>query len=112
MPYKISYDKKGDYITVTIESDLVPSMHKDMAAGVTKLVAEDVCRRILNDFRRAKLPAGALDIYSMPQDANSVGVETRFKRALLVNGPSSDFYFLETVFLNQGHNVKMFTDID
>jgi hypothetical protein len=112
MPYKINYEQEQDYITVTIEGDLVPSMHKDIASGVAKMVTKHGCRCILSDFRRANLPAGTLDIYSMPQAANSIGIEAWYKRALLVNEISSNFYFLETVFLNQGHNVKMFTDFE
>jgi hypothetical protein len=48
----------------------------------------------------------------MPKTASTSGIDTHCKRALVVSEQSSDFHFLETVFINQGHNVKMFTDIE
>lgn len=60
----------------------------------------------------AKLTNGTVDIYNVPHTASGAGVGNRCKRALVVSEHSSDFHFLETAFLNQGHNVKMFTDID
>jgi len=63
-------------------------------------------------MRLASLSKGAIDIYNMPKAARSAGIESRCKRALVVREQSTDFHFLETVFLNQGHNVKMFTDIN
>ena len=63
-------------------------------------------------MRLAKLTKGTIDIYNMPQTAKEAGVGARHRRALVVSEQSSDFHFLETVFLNQGHNVKMFTDIE
>ena len=63
-------------------------------------------------MRHAKLTEETLDIYNMPKSARQAGIEHRFKRALVVSELSSDFHFLETVFINQGHIVKMFTDFD
>jgi len=48
----------------------------------------------------------------MPRCTRQVGVEPHIKRALVVSELSPDFHFLETVFINQGHIVKVFTDIN
>ena len=112
MSYKINYEKEGDYIAVTVEGDFTLSNLKDLAAEVTKFTKQYSCNRILNDMRQAQLTKGTIDIYNMPKTARSSGIDTYCKRALVVSEQSSDFHFLETVFRNQGHNVKLFTDID
>ena len=48
----------------------------------------------------------------MPKSASQAGIGNRLKRALVVSERSPSFYFLETVFVNQGHIVKLFTDIN
>jgi hypothetical protein len=63
-------------------------------------------------MRHARLTKETLDIYHMPKSAKQAGIVPGFKRALVVSELSSDFHFLETVFVNQGHIVKLFTDID
>ena len=112
MPYKIIYEKEGDYISVTVEGDFALSNLKGLAAEIAKSIEQYGSNHILNDMRQAKLTEGTIDIYNMPKTASSSGIDTYCKRALVVSEQSSDFHFLETVFLNQGHNVKMFTDIE
>jgi hypothetical protein len=112
MPYKVYYEEEGDYLSVTVEGDFALSTLKDLAADVAKSIAQYGCNRILNDMRRAKLTTGTIEIYNMPKTASASGMNSYCKRALVVREKSSDFHFLETVFLNQGHNVKMFTDIE
>jgi len=112
MPYKINYEKESGYISVTVQGDFALSNLKDLAADVAKSIEQYGCNHILNDMRQAKLTKGTIDIYNMPKFASSSGIDTYCKRALVVGEQSSDFRFLETVFINQGHNVKMFTDIE
>jgi len=112
MSYKINYDKEQDYIAVTIEGDFGLSTIKELAADIAGSVKRYNCNRILNDMRHARLTEGTFNIYNMPKIASRAGVEPRFKRALVVSKLSSDYHFLETVFVNQGHIVKVFTDID
>ena len=112
MPYTIHYERERDYIAVTVEGDFELESLKDLAEHVAKVIEKHGCNRILNDMRHAKLVKGTLDIYNMPKTARASGINTYCKRALVVSEQSSDFHFLETVFINQGHRVKMFTDIE
>ena len=94
--------------------------HEDLDLGTLQDLAQDIfkeierhgCNRILNDIQQARLTKGPFETYNMPGLARHVGVGLSCKRALLVSDVSTDFHFLETVFLNQGHNVKLFTDSD
>ena len=112
MPYEIIYQKEKGYIAVTVTGNFVLSALMDLAVDVAKRVAQYDCHRILNDMRQAKLTRDTLDIYSMPSGAREAGIVQHDKRALLVSEHSSDFHFLETVFINQGHQVKLFTQAD
>ena len=112
MSYKINYNKEQGYIAVTIEGDFALSILKELAADIAEFTERYNCNRILNDMRHARLTEDTFNIYNMPKIASQAGVEPRFKRALVVNELSSDYHFLETVFVNQGHIVKIFTDFD
>jgi len=112
MPYKIYYNEEQDYIVVTVDGEFALSNLKELAADVARFIEQYDCNRILNDLRRASLTQDSFNIYNMPKTASQAGIEPRYRRALVVSGHTSDFRFLETVFLNQGHNVKMFTDIN
>jgi hypothetical protein len=111
MPYTIKYDEELDCIMVVVEGQLDLSLLKSLASDVAKAIEKYGSRRILNDLRRARLK-GVVDAYHMPRAAEESGVTLRCRRALVVGEASSDFDFLETVFLNQGHVVKMFVSID
>lgn len=112
MSYKINYNKEQDYITVTVEGEFTLSTFKELAADVAVYIERHGCKHILNDLRLARLTENTLDIYNMPKSAKQAGVGSYLKRAMVVSELSSNFRFLETVFINQGHNVKMFTVMD
>jgi hypothetical protein len=112
MAYKINYNKEQNYISATVDGEFSLSTVKELAADVASFVERYNCSLVLNDLRHAKLTEGTLDIYNMPKSARQAGVGSYLKRALVVSELSSNFRFLETVFINQGHIVKMFTDID
>jgi len=112
MEYSIRFDGKEQIISVSVKGELNLSSLKGMAADVAKSVKENDCNRILNDLRNAKPTNRILDIYKMPESVDKIGVEKTIKRALLVEGDPNEYHFLETVFVNQGHRVKLFTDIE
>ena len=44
--------------------------------------------------------------------AKKAGVSQFTRRAIVVGNRSTEFHFLETVFINQGHQVRMFAKIE
>jgi len=112
MSYEIDYINEQDYIVVTVTGDFGLSSLKEMAADVAGSIERHGCSRILNDMREARLTGNSFNIYNMPKTASQAGIGPRCRRALLVKERTSDFHFLETVFINQGHIVKLFTDLD
>lgn len=112
MSYKINYNKDQGYITVTVEGELTLSTLQELSADVVSFVERYNCNYILIDLRHARLTEETLDIYNMPKSARRAGVGPYLKRALMVSELSSNFRFLETVFLNQGHIIKLFTEFE
>jgi len=111
MPFTIKYDKEIDCIFIKVDGQFDLSLLKMLASEVAKVIEKHGCRCIFNDLRNATL-GDILDIYHMPNTARETGIENMCKRALIVNEIPSEFDFLETVFVNRGHQVRMFTDAD
>jgi hypothetical protein len=112
MPYQIHFDEDSQYIMVIVTEQLELHLMEQMAKDVAKIVQETGVRVVLNDLRNAKPPESTLDVYNMPKMAQRAGVSQFCKRALVVGNKGTDFHFLETVFINQGHQVRMFTEIE
>lgn len=83
-----------------------------MAKDVAKLIQETGVKLILNDLRNAKPTEKTFDVYNMPQTAQKAGVNQFIKRAIVVGDIGKEFHFFETVFVNQGHQVRMFAEIE
>ncbi|MCK4537180.1 MAG: hypothetical protein KAV42_00140 [Candidatus Krumholzibacteria bacterium] len=112
MPCSITYNPETECILVSVEGEFDLALFDSMAAEVARCIDENDCRLILNDLRHASLTEHVAGIYSMPEHALKEGIGRGVKRALVVSGTLSEFWFLETVFLNQGNIVKLFNKID
>jgi len=112
MPYTIKYNQEKECIEVVVQGELDLPLLKSMASDVSKITKQKGCKFILNDLRKAIPVEDVFDIYNMPETAAKAGVKQYCKRALVVGDHASEFYFLETVFVNQGHLVKMFENIN
>ena len=112
MPCSIKFEKKLDCICINVQGVLDLNVLRAMAAEVAGLVAQNSCRFVLNDMRQAMLSNGIYEVCKMPQAARAQGLEQATKRALVVPENAPEFNFLETVFVNKGHVVRLFTDLD
>jgi len=112
LSYSVVFDKGSGFILVTIDGELTLSLLEKVAAEVGEIENKLGCKLVINDLSNARLTEEALEVYRMPEKAQQMGVDHVCKRALVVGDRFSDFYFLETVFVNQGHLVKMFGSVD
>ena len=112
MPYQVDLDEVNKFLMVTVTEQLDLPLFQQMATEVATVCQETGVSRVLNDLRRAEPPKRAFDAYNMPRTAQKAGVSQFCKRAIVVGNRDADFYFLETVFINQGHQVRMFTEIE
>ena len=111
MSYTIDYDEDNGCVCVTVTGKFDLSSMKEMAPAVGGLLSARGCNCILNNMVDAVLTDSASEAYYMPAMALKHGVHRSVKRAIVVKKITQEFLFLETVFLNSGNIVKMFTDI-
>ncbi|HBX68702.1 MAG TPA: hypothetical protein DEH25_04795 [Chloroflexi bacterium] len=109
MTFEANYDATLNCIIVVVHGELNLTTLQELAGAVAGLITSTNCKCMINDLRDA-YPAHALEIYNMPQAAKNEGVVQAHRRALVVGDKAADFHFLETVFINQGHQVRMFPD--
>ena len=112
MPYQVDFDEEQNFIIVAVTGSLDLPLLQQMANEVAKLIQETGARRVLNDLRNAKPTERTFEVYNMPQAAQKAGVSQFVKRAIVVGDKGKDFHFLESVFINQGHQVCMFAEIE
>ena len=112
MSYSVGYSKNNQCIFVEVTGELSLGLLQSIATDVAKLADGNGCKCIINDLRKATLTPKAFEVVNMPKTAQKSGVMVCFKRALIVGDRTEEFKFLETVFLNQGHLVKMFPTIE
>jgi len=112
MKYEFKYDKERKFIIGHIYGEFDSSLVTKMSSDLVDMMHKYDCSRLLNDLRGAKITPETLDIYVMPKKVAQSREAIRCKRALLVNGSLKDYHFLETVSVNSGQQLKIFTDID
>jgi len=112
MQYQVTYNENWKYIFVEIRGKLDTQILQHVAKDVSDLAESRKCNRVLTDLRQAVPAGGVVEIYNMPGTARQAGVLPWSRRALVVGDKTDDFHFLETVFINQGHIVKVFADFD
>ena len=108
MSYSVDYCDEKDCIRVILKGELTLALLQEIAQDVAKLANMHQCCCVVNDLREAYLTAKAFEVVDMPKSAQKQGVKQTFRRALIVGDRREEFKFLETVFMNQGHTVKMF----
>ncbi len=110
MGYELSYDAEKKIIRGRVLGELNPSLVKNMAVDLEKLGRKHKCPRLLSDLREAVISKSLLDIYSMPRVVEQAGMQKSFRRAIVVNPPVNDYRFLEIVSVNEGQEVRVFSD--
>ena len=117
MPYTIEYDPEAGLVASRVQGVVDLEEIKVFARAAAKVLKENNCRLLLNDFREVTLALSTMDIHGLPQLFETLlsaeGIERySVKRALVTTADQSDYTFFETVSVNRAHNVKLFHDIE
>ena len=111
MKYELLYNEEEDIIFGRVEGDLDKTQLKLMASEFADLVRSTGCTKLLNDLRNANIGLSILDIWDVPRIISKTGVPLTCKRALLIDKPSEEAEFLETVSVNFFQQVRIFIDV-
>lgn len=115
MAFKVAFNEALGIVEVAYQGLIDLDALNASAAIVYGIARERNCRLALIDWSSAVLGLGVTDIYTLPQSFAEIAGSVRlslynFRRAVLVEKKNDDFLFLETVALNRGQSVRIFTD--
>ncbi len=112
MPYEIKYDADLECMMCRVFGELQASELPGFAADVIALLDKHNCVRVLNDLRKVDLRLSTMAIYNIPELVAGAGLQPNVKRAIVFRKDAEDYEFFETVSINQGQFVRVFTDFD
>ena len=115
MPYECQIKELPEYLRVDVTGDWTPGMEFEDAFDVWKQVAEEYRRsetaKILSVWDvPGRLPT--MSAYELGAKISSLGVDRTFSLAIvhLSKERLEDSLFAETVAINRGFHIKMFSD--
>jgi len=107
----VTYDQELDCIMASCEGPLNLETMKKYARKIAEKAGENGCKRLLNDLRKVTLEVDTMEIFKSPDTIQEQGIDRSWKRAIVVDEKlEGDFHFFETVAVNRGHLMKIFTD--
>ncbi len=116
MPFTITHDTTNNLLIGIFVGTIDIKVLREYALEMKNFQNPDAVHRILTDYREAHIDLSTLQLFHLPESHDqllkTVGFNVhRIKRAILYNpkdhGSAS---FFETVALNRGHMVKIFTN--
>jgi hypothetical protein len=113
MEYNVDYDQENDYLIASYEGVLNFETMKEYMREIVKKGQECNCKRLLNDLRKARIGKDTMTIFNTPEAMEKEGIDLGWIRAVVVDKQhKEDFRFYETVAMNRGHQVRLFTEFD
>jgi SpoIIAA-like len=112
MPIELLYDAENDYIAMQVTGRLDITAAKKYVPILREAMATHKCHRLLNDMRQADLAVSLVEYFRAPhQPFDALPPDAR--RAIVTSEKAArDLGFFETVSVNRGQTVKVFTDMD
>ena len=117
MTHTTAYNPAAGMIETVVQGKITSSEAKEIISEIIHAATESDCFFCLTDYRQAIIDMSTSDIYNIPKIISNKQASTglylkNFKRAIVVEKGLKDFQFLETVTLNMGQHIKLFTDMD
>jgi hypothetical protein len=107
----VTYDKENDYVVASCEGVLNIEAMSEIARKIVEKAKEHGCKKLLNDLRKVKLEVDTMEIFKSPDTLQEQGIDRNMMRAVVVDEKhEGDFHFFETVAVNRGHLMRVFTD--
>ena len=111
MRLHVSYDEHVNCIFGVMEGTVDRKVLDEYTAKVMEVAAQHPgCRRFLNDMRHATVTFSIAEVYCLPGIIEAAGFDRSWKRALVAASQLDGYHFFETVSVNRGYRVRLFTD--
>jgi hypothetical protein len=112
MSFSVQYDKENDRVVGCIAGSTDIDTFERFGEEAARIVSQHNCRRFLNDLRGMEPHLSTLDIYYLPRTLGKLGLDHRWRRAIVVSRHTKDLLFFENVCANLAYPVKVFVDLD
>jgi hypothetical protein len=115
MSWKIELMESGGVIRMTASGTVTVADINRLRAEAFELAQEHDIHKYLSDQRNAMLQLSTSDIYRLPNGLDSYGHDRRDRLAIVYSESSAgkeDYEFFETVAVNRGLPVRLFSDYD
>lgn len=112
MPYEIDYLEDEKIVTIRNTGEVTFTDFLEQTKEAAELARRKDARLFLSDNILLENKAKIFEIYKLPEIYDALGASRRNKLAVLIakEGPiTKDARFFETICLNRGWNVKLFT---
>ena len=113
MPYKIDYLEDEKIITIKNTGEITFADFLEQTRKALELARTKNARLFLSDNILLENKAKLSEIFKLPKIYDEIGASRRNKLAVLITKRASmakDAQFFETICLNRGWNVKVYTN--
>jgi hypothetical protein len=112
MKYEVSIDQDRRLIRIKVWGELTFESISEMTTEVSTAAAKHGFVHFLFDMRETTENADTMDAFFLAANPEERGLTRTHKRAIVHRSTNKLYRFFETVSVNRGYNVKLFTDID
>ena len=112
MDFEFKYSEEKKMILGRVSGELELPVLTKMTLELKKLSEAHNCMKCLSDMRESPVPESIIDIFDVPKAVSKAGDMGNFKYAMIVKEVRDQWEFLETISVDRGQRVKIFTDFD
>jgi len=97
-------------VTITVRGRITPEVGDELMRRSAAALREHAARRLLQDFRRARMVETTLQLMQRPRQADALGFPQDTRVALLYAVRTTNLEFLESLLQSRGRAFRTFTD--
>lgn len=113
MNWTISYNESNNIIYVVTEGEFEKSSLNLLMKDIIKTASPIGSDLVIIDHRKAIISISVIETFERPYHFEKSGIPRNAKIAMIYSKEtSSEFSFLETVFVNRGFQLKVFKNIE
>jgi hypothetical protein len=112
MPYTLKYDPEMECVVATFEGQVDSRMAEEFTLEMARVFEENDCKCLLADMRHGLLAMSILELDDLPLLGPAIGIGEGCSAAIVVNGDSEKFSFLQATCNIRQQNVRVFTDCE
>ena len=108
--FKVYYDEEQKCLICSLEGKVGFETIKKYAEKILETGDKHQCKSLFNDLRKAESSFSLTDFVELMSMMTSMGFDTSWKRAMVVDKDALEYRFYEALILNEAINLKLFTN--